>query len=196
MNRHTLPLGIALLALAGSAFAQSGVDQRGHDIPTPGEIEANQRLATLLRNPTFITLRLVSIPKVMAEKPTDTPPPYKVGDRIDFQIILSHSHTESFIHYFTLDPYYEFRPELLRDGDLVPFSKKAQEIVEITEKRPHSGSGAPIELVPAREYESSRLNLKNWYEPLGPGRYQLRVRKRFVWDGAWVHSSSVTFEVK
>jgi hypothetical protein len=39
------------------------------------------------------------------------------------------------------------------------------------------------------------INLDQWYEPLQSGRYQLVVRKRFVWDGDWVQSNPVLFDV-
>ncbi len=53
-----------------------------------------------------------------------------------------------------------------------------------------------IRWCPGSEYEWTRVSLEDWYEPLGPGHYQLTVRKRFAWDGDWVQSNPVIFDVQ
>ncbi|MGH9933018.1 MAG: hypothetical protein ACREA9_27865, partial [Pyrinomonadaceae bacterium] len=89
----------------------------------------------------------------------------------------------------------EYRPELRRDGEILSFSKAAQKAVEIADHEPPSGSMVPINLEPGREHAWATVRLGVWYDRLGPGHYELSVRKRFVWDGDWVQSNSVTFDV-
>jgi len=46
------------------------------------------------------------------------------------------------------------------------------------------------------EYSLYQISLKDWYGSLGSGRYQLTIRRRFVWDGDWVQSNLVIFEIQ
>jgi len=197
MSKRFFSLCVIILGLVLSVCAQGTVDEHGVYRPTEEEVAANRRMDELLRKPTFITLRLVSIPHNFSrEKPSDTPPPYTVGDWVDFHLLITHSFSESIVVWNHPSPDYECRPELYKDGDILPYSKEAQERVDRADRATPSGSGRPSRLDPGREYESATVNLEDWYEPLGPGHYQLTVRKRFVWDGDWVQSSSVTFDVQ
>lgn len=36
----------------------------------------------------------------------------------------------------------------------------------------------PVELLPGREYQWPTVKLDDWYDRLGPGHYELSVRKR------------------
>jgi len=185
-----------VLGLTSSFYGQGRVDERGVYIPTAEEIEATKRMRDALRHPTFIALRLVSVPHDVHEEPSDQPSPYNFGDSIYFQLMISHTFFEPIVIWQPLNSYYDIRPELLRDGELVPYRKKAQENVEITENQPPSGSGAPRRFLPGREYDFVRINSQEWYAPLKRGHYQFNVRRRFVYDGEWIQSNSVSFEVQ
>ena len=196
MSKRCLGLCVAAFSFVLSVSAQSSVVENGGGRGSEEELAASKRLGELLRKPTFITLRLVSVPRGMShEKPTDAPPPYIVGDWIGFQLLISQSLSEPILFWEMTDPYDNTRVELFKDGDIVPYSKEAQANVDRTDKRPSDGSGAPIQIQPGSEHEWVTISLKEWYEPLGPGHYQLSVRRRFAWDGEWVQSSSVTFDV-
>ncbi|HEY2972352.1 MAG TPA: hypothetical protein VGJ48_07560 [Pyrinomonadaceae bacterium] len=197
MNVRIFGLCISILIWAISVCAQRKIDEHGVQYPTEEELAANKRMTEVLRHPTLITLRLVSIAhEISKEQPTDTPAPHKQRDWIDFQLMIGHSFSEPLVIWQMLDPYYDLRPELFKDGDLLPYSKQAQENADRKEKAAAEGSGAPSRLLPGREYEWQRVNLEDWYEPLGPGHYQLTVRRRFVWDGEWIQSNPVTFDVE
>ena len=45
-------------------------------------------------------------------------------------------------------------------------------------------------------FDGPTVRLEDWYDRLGPGHYELTVRKRFVSDGDWVQSNSGTFDVQ
>lgn len=197
MDRRTLALCVTILVCAISVCAQSRIDEQGVQRPTEEELAASKRLRELLRHPTFVTLRLVSSPRNFSnESPSDAPSPYTVGDWISFQLFVTQSLSESLFIENWLSPYYEYRPELYKDGDILPFSKTAQKGVEMADREPPSGSMVPANLASGREYQWIMVELKDWYERLGPGHYQLSVRKRFAWDGDWVQSNSVIFDVQ
>jgi hypothetical protein len=198
MDRRTLGLCIMILVWAVPVYAQSKIDEHGVRYPSEEELAASKRLGELLRHPTFVTLRLVSSPRDFSHgSSSDAPSPYTVGDWISFQLFVTQSLSESlWVDDGGLLHYYEYRPELYKDGDLVAFSNIVTERVASSERNPFSISSKPYTMVPDREYESATLNLDDWYDPLGPGHYQLSVRKRFVWDGAWVQSNPVIFDVE
>lgn len=197
MCRRILGLCASILLLTVSVCAQSKIEEHEVQRPKEEELAANKRMTEALRHPALITLRLVSIPRDFSKEgePTDTPAPYRQGDWIDFQLMISHSFSEPLLIWQELDPYYNLRPELIKDGDLVPYKKETQENVDRKERELPNGSAAPSRLPPGREYEWQRVDLEDWYKPLGPGRYQLTVRRRFTWDGDWLQSSPVIFDV-
>lgn len=156
--------------------------------------ESSNRLIKLLRHPTFVTLRLVCQSK--AGEFSDAPPPYKEKEFINCQSFITQNASEQITIWNELNLYYEYRVDLIRDGDTVSYSKEAKEGIEIAERRPPSGSSAPLDMEPGREYSLRGINLKEWYGTLSPGRYQLTLRRRFVWDGDWVQSNSVIFQIE
>jgi hypothetical protein len=180
-----------------SILAQGTVDEHGVYHPTEEEIANSKRLYELLKHPTFVSLKLVSTPRYSGSEPrTDAPPPFKVRDLIHFELFVTQNSLEDIRLSNFLSPHYEYRPELFRDGDVVPYTKTAQEKVERFVHGPPNGSMVGVTLEPGHEYHWSFVNLEDWYEPLGPGRYELVVRKRFTPDGGWVKSNPVIFEVQ
>jgi len=178
---------VVLLAVPFSVSAQSTKDyQRTED-----EIAANKRRGKLLLHPELVTLRLVS----SSREPSPTPPPYGVGDLLDFDLSMSQSSSDTLTVLNYRSPFYECSPELYRDGDKVPYSKAAQEKVDRTDKILLDGSFYPVSLIPNREYRWIRVRLNDWYGRLGIGHYQLTVRKRLAPKGDWVESNPVTFDV-
>jgi hypothetical protein len=174
---------VLILAATFSVLAQGTANQ-----------ESSNRLIELLRHPTFITLRLVCQSK--AGEFTDAPPPYKEKEFINCQLFITQNSSEQITMWNELNLYYEYRVDLVRDGDAVSYIKEAKKGIEIAEKRPPSGSSAPLVMEPGREYSLRNINLKEWYGLLSPGRYQLTLRRRFVWDGDWVQSNPVIFQIE
>jgi hypothetical protein len=190
---------VTVLCLIFPAYAQDTRDKNGVYQPTEEEIARNKRITELFRYPTFITLRLASLRRDFSnEEPSSTPSPYTVDQWMHFQVFITQNSGETLVIGNSGGPYYEYRPELSRDGDIVPYTKEAQEKVAIAERErvPRYGSSWSTTLVPGRESRSHLVNLEDWYEStLRPGHYQLVVRKRFVSDGDWVESNPVTFDV-
>src|SRR6266550_2716745 len=187
----------AILALALSVSAQGTIDKYGVYHPTEEEIAANKRRSELLKHPTFTTLRLVSTRRSGPHaEPSTTPSPYLVGDYTHFQLLITQYLSEEIVLSNYMSSYYDCRPELYKDGDILPYSKQAQEKVERPDRQVVSGSVMAVRLVPGRERLWTDIDMDDWYEPLGPGHYQLSVRKRFTGDGDWVQSNPVTFDVQ
>ncbi len=187
----------AILALALSVSAQGTIDKYGVYHPTEEEIAANKRRSELLKHPTFTTLRLVSTRRSGPHaEPSTTPSPYLVGDYTHFQLLITQYLSEEIVLSNYMSSYYDCRPELYKDGDILRYSKQAQEKVERPDRQVVSGSVMAVRLVPGRERLWTDIDMDDWYEPLGPGHYQLSVRKRFTGDGDWVQSNPVTFDVQ
>ncbi len=85
------------------------------------------------------------------------------------------------------------RPTLFRDGQLVPYRK------EITDREKRNYRSVTGMLLPKpNEMQTEILNLNEYYEPLGPGKYQLSLQRSFFKVGDTevnVPSNGVMFEV-
>jgi hypothetical protein len=193
MKKRVFGFFLFTLLFAVSLCAQSKIDEPGIRSPRAEELAASKRLHDLLQKPDFITLRLAYN---YLERPTDTPQSYKVKDSISFQLLMTQSLSETIVIEQSRDPFRSTRTELFRDGDHVAYSKAAQWRIDRDDNQPPEGSAAPLTLLPGRESGQTAIRLENWYEPLAPGHYQLSVRKRFVWDGEWIQSNALTFEVE
>jgi hypothetical protein len=190
---------IVLLAITFSValqvHAQGTIDKHGRYIPTQEEIEANQRMAESLRSPTFIRLRLVFL-NPNTDETSDLAPPYKSADRIAIRVILNHYFNGPITIVESRNQYRDLQLELLRDGDVVPYKKEAQQGSKRALTEPPNDGSKTIQLLPGRDYTLPlRINLSDWYKPLLPGHYQLTFKRRFVWGGEWVQSDSITFVV-
>lgn len=197
MLRQSALLIFLILMIGGPSFAQGTIDKHGNYHPAEDEIAKNKRIGELLQHPTVISLRLVSQRRDgLKEEPSTTPSPYTVGQRIHFELFLTQNSAEDITLPSSAWPYREYRAQLIRGGDIVPYTKAAQEEVEKSEKEAPSGSGELTTINPGREILWNYVHLEDWYEsPLKPGHYQLIVRKRFTKNGDWIESNPVTFEV-
>lgn len=101
-----------ILAATFSVLAQGTANQ-----------ENAKRLIELLRHPTFVTLRLVC--RSTAGELTDAPPPYKEKEFISCQSFITQNSSEQIMIWNELNLYYEYRVDLIRDGDTVSYIKEA-----------------------------------------------------------------------
>jgi len=186
---------LVVVLFGGAAFAQGTIDQYGNFHPSEDALAKNKRIADLLKQGSVISLRLVSQKRDgVKEEPSNTPSPYTVKERVHFELFLTQHALEDIVLQTSAWPYWEYRPDLKRDGDVIPYTKRAEGEVDKSEKA--SGSMGLSTFIPGREVFSDYVNLEDWYEtPLKPGHYQLVVRKRFVRNGEWAESNPVTFDV-
>ena len=127
------------------------------------EIEANERMAVSLRNPTFIRLRLVFL-NPNTDETTDLAPPYKSTDRVAIRIILNHFFNGPITIVQSVNQFRDLQLELLRDGDVVPYKKGAQQSVDRALTEPPNESSAAIQCLPEKDYTLRRINLSDWYK--------------------------------
>ncbi|HBB98404.1 MAG TPA: hypothetical protein DC054_23730 [Blastocatellia bacterium] len=191
MNRIFLLTWLTVGVIAPQAFGQEVANQK----PNEAEVATAKRQLEILRHPSgVITIRLAAL----GREPATTPPPYTVDNWMHFQMFESQNSGEDLTYWDDRDAHYAYRPELIRDGDTLSYTKQAQEFVERTEREP-GGNGftrAPVTIASGKEYPGHYVNLKDWYEwPLKLGHYQLTIKKQFLPNGGWVVSNPVTFDV-
>jgi hypothetical protein len=185
-----------VLLIAAPVASQGTIDKYGNFHPTEEAIARNKRMGELLQHPTFVLLRLASQKRNgVKQEPSTTPSPYTADERIHFELFLTQNSSEDITLIESWSPYAKYRPELIRDGDPVPISKKAQEAIDAPEKDAFSGSMGISTISPGQERLWTDVRIEDWYAPLKPGHYQLIVKKRFTRSGDWVASNPVTFDV-
>jgi hypothetical protein len=195
MLKKSFFVSVIMLVLTVVVFAQGTIDKNGVNYPTEEELARRKRVAEILQHPTFITLRLLSSPRDLPrEESTDAPAPYRVKDWIGFRLLVSQNLFEEIPVAKFKWPYAEIRPVLMRGRDIIPYSKQAEAAVERAEEL--FGPAFELKLKAGAEYELQDIHLDDWYDPLPPGRYELTVRRRFDWQGDWLTSTPVYFEVQ
>ena len=156
---------IFVLMIEVPTFAQGTVDKDGVFRPTEEEIANNKRIIELWRHPTFVTLRLASTRReIPDEEPTTTPAPYANDQRMYFQLFITQSSGEDLMIAKRGGPFFEYRPELIRDGDAFPYSREAQEEVARAEREvaPRYGSVSTTKLISGREALLGLVDLETW----------------------------------
>src|SRR5262245_35781737 len=128
--KRIVPFALVIFfGIAAPLSAQTVTEQK----PTEAETAANKRRAEILRHPTgFITLRLAA----SGREPATTPPPYTADEWMRFQTFISLASVEDLTYGYSRNRCYAYRPELIRDGDILSYSKEAQECVERAERQP------------------------------------------------------------
>jgi hypothetical protein len=125
--------------------------------------------------------------------PINIPPgpkhePYQVCNKPLFKILATNN-SNSQIWVLSLDFYYQNRPQLYKDGKLVPYRADIAKLLDSKDRDPDPISISGGILHPAATEELEALTLIDWYEPLLPGSYKLINRHRFAIGGAWTHDS-------
>jgi hypothetical protein len=154
--------------------------------------EEARRKYERLKHPTFAQLELLPRLPELSESPEDVSKPYHVGDKIFFRLLVTNTSTED-VGFTNADYYYYDRPQLLRDGEVVPYRDGLAELLKKVDKT--FGDTSRAYLIPPHGTAEVTVKIEDWYGPLEPGRYLLTVKRRFVWGGEWIESPSLMFEV-
>src|ERR1051325_3620690 len=196
MSKKSIFLIACVLLIAAPVAGQGTIDKYGNFHPTEEASARNKRIGELLQHPTFVLLRLASQKRHgIKEEPSTTPSPYTADEWIHFELFLTQNSSEEITLTESWSPYATYRPELIHDGDPVPYSNQAQEALDAPEKDAFSGSTGISPVSPGQERLWTEVKIEDWYAPLKPGRYQLIVKKRFKRNGDWAESNPVTFDV-
>lgn len=195
LSRVLATLFLVLLA-AGSGVSQeekAKFNKNGQlEIP-PGVAEKARRRRERLLNPSFIRLEVEPVSNCEDEEAKKVADCYKAHSKVVLNLLMTNTSSESFTFRIS-SPYWPNKPQLFRDGELVPYRKDAAEIAD----KPPAGiyNNYEVELEPGKTKVGTIISLEQWYEPLEPGHYQLDIKYRFLPDGGWTNTASTTFQVE
>jgi hypothetical protein len=189
----TLPL---CLLFVGSVWAQevtqgaAGTQNQERE----KQIDVAKQAYERLRKADFAKLEIARPPLELNQSPEELTKPLKAGNGIHFRLLITNTSNNP-VGVPIGNSYTQTRPVLLRGGDPVPYRKGIDELLARVDDDPVFDSAKGAHLEPG-ETIATNIDLKDWYEPLKPGYYELKVRMRFIWGGTWVESSDITFEVE
>ncbi|MDX6404749.1 MAG: hypothetical protein QOH70_2204 [Blastocatellia bacterium] len=119
--------------------------------------------------------------------------PYRVGHKLYVKVKVRNDSDQQ-VKLRVVDPYYQNRPQLFKNGKLMPYRTKIAELIRSKDADPqfvslrHSTFLMPYSSVDLRE-----LDLNDWYGPLEPGSYRLMNRCRLNIHGPWTADSAPVF---
>jgi hypothetical protein len=96
-----------------------------------------------------------------------------------------------------IDKYYGHRPQLTKDGKVIPYTDEVAKLVESKEKDTRLVEVVNVFFLdPKTKSRLDGFSLKQWYGPLAPGVYHLTYRRRFEIGGPWtIDSAELVFEL-
>ena len=122
--------------------------------------------------------------------------PYRVGDKPCIKMTAKNNSDQQIV-VRTVDPYYQNRPRLFRNGELQPYRREIAELIRLKDAFPQFFSlSQEVVLNPYSSADLDELDLKDWYGVLEPGSYRLVNRYRPQLDGSWTaESAALLFQV-
>jgi hypothetical protein len=146
---------------------------------------------TSLQDIPDVTLHMVPV----NVRPQPKHEPYRVCNKPVIKILVTNN-SNSQIRVLVFDTYYQNRPQLYKDGKLLPYRTDTAKLVESKDRDPVTISITGFLLEPGATEEFAPLRLIDWYEPLLPGSYKLINRHRFAIRSAWtIDSEALLFDV-
>jgi len=145
-----------------------------------------------LYHPIFAKVALARMLPELNDPPEKLRAPFRVNDSISFRLLIKNTSADA--KSFFLDSAYRYdRPGLNKDGTLLPYRKDVLEKIKATDNL--GGAYSRIEQLRPGEEFTEIIKLEDWYEPLQPGHYQLKVCRRFIWNGEWLETPPLAFDV-
>ncbi len=123
---------------------------------------------------------------------------FKPGDPVHVGIVMMNTGVQALKVCAFSNPYYQNRPELLRDGKPLAYSERVAELVRQSDGTcEFFRSPDVVELKPNVPLRVPSIELQEWYGPLEPGRYKLTLKRTFACcaDGVLNTSKEISFEV-
>jgi len=122
--------------------------------------------------------------------------PYRVGDKPYIKMIAKNNSDQQIVVRI-VDPYYQNRPRLFKNGELQPYRREIAELIRLKDAFPQFFSlSQEVVLNPYSSADLDELDLKEWYGVLEPGSYRLVNRYRPQLDGSWTaESAALLFQV-
>ncbi|MGZ8845518.1 MAG: hypothetical protein ACXW3C_03550 [Pyrinomonadaceae bacterium] len=139
---------------------------------------------------------LIALDMVRDSMKTDEP--YRAGQEIRAKVIAKNESAEP-ITIRVINEYAQSRPQLLRNGKVVPYRSQIAKLITIRDAEPDIVRVGRVDFIVIQPYSAAvikMLNLGDWYSHLDPGSYRLTNRYRFEIGGQWsAESKPVVFEV-
>jgi hypothetical protein len=150
--------------------------------------------AFFLKNPQSIRLELRSRKAELNEDPKHLLDPFTTSSKIYFRLMATNTSFER-ATLLILDPYFQNRPLLFRDGDILPYRTGLNALLAAKDKDPFITQPQAVNLTPDETRSIGYIYLEDWYGQLPVGHYQLSLKHRFEVGQEWIESSSITFDV-
>lgn len=154
-----------------------------------------QAQRVVLDNPEVITLEFASTARRRSayEKMGG---PFEPASKIKFNLVGTNTSIVT-LGVRRWDTYAQNKPRLFRDNQEVAYRNDITELLkEKHTKDSEIISLFVIKLAPNDPKILETFDLADWYEPLGPGHYELSTQHRFIQGGKWVDSAAIVFEVQ
>lgn len=157
------------------------------------EKRTEQGSTYLVRNPDAVILELLP-PKPLSDIDQTSSGPYEQNARVYFRLLATNSSLEP-ISVPIINDYFQSRPELIKDGDVLKYKTGVREVLRNQEDEIPRGLVQVVKLEPNEQRLIGYVYLDKWYGQLLPGHYELSVKHRFEPGQKWVQSQAITFEV-
>lgn len=145
-----------------------------------------------LYHPAFARVELARLLPELNDPPEKLRAPFRIKDDISFRLLIRNISADD--KSFIIDsPYRYDRPALYRDGGLTPYREEVLGKIRATDS-PVSDYSRFEQLRPGQEF-AEIIKLGDWYKPLQPGRYELKMCRRFIWGGEWLETPTLAFDV-
>lgn len=205
MSKAILVTAIALAVAGGIAASQTQkrerppVDSNGRIVVTPEMMERARLRRELLESPGSLSFKLG--PKSderragdISRASEDRATRFKASDEMSFEVSVTNRLSES-VTITLPETYQNFRPQLFKDGEAAPYTDKATQVLESRKTIRVTTNIMSATLEPSQTRTVGYFNLKAWYEPLKPGRYQLLLKYSLEPGMKWIELPPVDFEV-
>lgn len=187
-------VAVALLFLQAAAAGQAcggDLSIKGSDARPALPEKVRERYGWLY-HPTFAKMELGRMLPELNDPPEKLRAPFRVDDGISFRLLIRNTSAES--KSFILDSAYRYdRPALYKEGVLMPYRKDVLDKIRATDNP--MGDYSRFEQLRSGEEFTEIIKLGDWYKPLLPGRYELKMCRRFIWGGEWLETPPLAFDV-
>ena len=142
----------------------------------------------------LIVITMEIPPRELLSKPGEKP--YRVDAKLYVKVIAKNE-SDQRIRVKVVDPYYQNRPRLFKNGQLVAYRKEIAELIRSKDSDPQfMNMRRTLFLEPYSSAALPELDLNDWYGPLEPGSYRLINPYRPQIYGRWTaESAPLLFEV-
>ena len=119
--------------------------------------------------------------------------PYRLTNKVYVRVVVKNDSDQN-IRIRIVDRYYQNRPQLFRNGKLVPYRAGLAESLQRQEEYPEFVNVKQrVSVGPYSSSDLRDLRLNDWYGDLEPGSYRLTNRYRLEIKGSWTPDSEPLF---